>query len=739
MSSRNSDSIFSKTNRNDRFKQMTRQQQLIEEKKKQIQEKLEEQKRREAEEALKKIRSDDSGDDPTKWKCGDRSDGERPQSLNIFSNDGSFLDQFRKLAGKKIGVDDIVKSHVVTSTDRSRSRSPLKNDVASSSVLTSVPAPVTSQPPPVQNVYNVPPPLPGQLVPQNIPPPSPILPQSIPPPSPLNIQNIPPPRPMIPHCIPPPPLMPCMPPPPPPPPCPVPPPLLNLSHPPPPPLPRLCQPNSNPVTLVPPPPPPPLPPISCPLNFRNVPPPHMSMPPPNLNLNVPPPPPPPPPIPLTLALNNAGVQSLGSSPSHVSPQQFSSSPSSFNPATPPPKLSQSDLYSPVPQDDKPGSPIDKAKTVSSTEVPADIIQENSGTFLQENQIKQEPSEAVTEEEGSSQCNPLVTFSNAEGKQNKIKEEQFPINEIEVKKEIQPLENDSDWDERPSFKLEQQEACSKPPEQTSLLNNLQKSGEKERKRKSRWGNTAEDVKPAAVIFPSTPTISVTGMSGHLLTKVTRSDPGLVQYAISAYGSAQLTEEDWKKAEDNYKVHLLYQDMMNKKAQIEKLRAQGKNKYEYDSDEEVDGGTWEHKLREKEMIATKQWAESLTEMAKGKHHIGDFLPPDELKRFMDKYSAVKGGREPDLSDYKEFKLKEDNKGFQMLQKLGWSEGQGLGLDGGGIIDPVNKAISRDSNQGLGSEKPGDISCEDDEYDAYRKRMMLAYRFRPNPLNNPRRPYY
>lgn len=37
----------------------------------------------------------------------------------------------------------------------------------------------------------------------------------------------------------------------------------------------------------------------------------------------------------------------------------------------------------------------------------------------------------------------------------------------------------------------------------------------------------------------------------------------------------------------------------------------------------------------------------------------------------------------------------------------------------------------NSGLGQNRPDDIKSEDDEYDAYRKRMMLAYRFRPNPL--------
>ena len=34
-------------------------------------------------------------------------------------------------------------------------------------------------------------------------------------------------------------------------------------------------------------------------------------------------------------------------------------------------------------------------------------------------------------------------------------------------------------------------------------------------------------------------------------------------------------------------------------------------------------------------------------------------------------------------------------------------------------------------LGIDRPEELSKEDDEYEAYRKRMMLAYRFRPNPL--------
>lgn len=47
-------------------------------------------------------------------------------------------------------------------------------------------------------------------------------------------------------------------------------------------------------------------------------------------------------------------------------------------------------------------------------------------------------------------------------------------------------------------------------------------------------------------------------------------------------------------------------------------------------------------------------------------------------------------------------------------------------------IYRATQRAQNQGLGIVSADTPEPEgDDEYDAYRKRMMLAYRFRPNPL--------
>lgn len=52
------------------------------------------------------------------------------------------------------------------------------------------------------------------------------------------------------------------------------------------------------------------------------------------------------------------------------------------------------------------------------------------------------------------------------------------------------------------------------------------------------------------------------------------------------------------------------------------------------------------------------------------------------------VVQEGRDPDYSEYKEFKLTVENIGFKMLMKMGWKEGDGLGSEGQGIKNPVNK---------------------------------------------------
>lgn len=86
-----------------------------------------------------------------------------------------------------------------------------------------------------------------------------------------------------------------------------------------------------------------------------------------------------------------------------------------------------------------------------------------------------------------------------------------------------------------------------------------------------------------------------------------------------------------------------------------------------------------------------ADELTQKGKGKHHIGDFLPPQELKKFTAKVKAVKGESSLDsfdFSDYAEHKIKEDNIGYKMLQQAGWQEGMGLGSQGQGITAPVDK---------------------------------------------------
>uniref|UniRef100_A0A2K6AEY2 SURP and G-patch domain-containing protein 1 n=1 Tax=Mandrillus leucophaeus TaxID=9568 RepID=A0A2K6AEY2_MANLE len=217
-------------------------------------------------------------------------------------------------------------------------------------------------------------------------------------------------------------------------------------------------------------------------------------------------------------------------------------------------------------------------------------------------------------------------------------------------------------------------------------------------------------------------------------------------VGLVGVTELSDAQKKQLKEQQEMQQMYDMIMQHKRAMQDMqllweKAVQQHQHGYDSDEEVDSelGTWEHQLRRMEMDKTREWAEQLTKMGRGKHFIGDFLPPDELEKFMETFKALKEGREPDYSEYKEFKLTVENIGYQMLMKMGWKEGEGLGSEGQGIKNPVNKGTTTVDGAGFGIDRPAELSKEDDEYEAFRKRMMLAYRFRPNPLNNPRRPYY
>ena len=173
--------------------------------------------------------------------------------------------------------------------------------------------------------------------------------------------------------------------------------------------------------------------------------------------------------------------------------------------------------------------------------------------------------------------------------------------------------------------------------------------------------------------------------------------------------------------------------------------------------IEGGTWEHRKRAKEMLFTAGKNLELTLLGSGKSHMADYLPKDVLDAFLKNAESVSKGSGPSGSSVDAHALDSGNVGYQLLQKSGWAEGSGLGASGSGIVQPITSAHAATATapvvvngvtiaggrgpegSGVGTSATHEVAENDDDFDQYRKRMMLAYRFRPNPLNNPRRNYY
>lgn len=63
--------------------------------------------------------------------------------------------------------------------------------------------------------------------------------------------------------------------------------------------------------------------------------------------------------------------------------------------------------------------------------------------------------------------------------------------------------------------------------------------------------------------------------------------------------------------------------------------------------------------------------------------------------------------------------------------WLSGEGLGSSRNGMADPIMAGNVKKDNLGVGAQQPGEVTPDDDIYEQYKKRMMLGYRYRPNPL--------
>ncbi|GMH38525.1 hypothetical protein BSKO_06409 [Bryopsis sp. KO-2023] len=172
----------------------------------------------------------------------------------------------------------------------------------------------------------------------------------------------------------------------------------------------------------------------------------------------------------------------------------------------------------------------------------------------------------------------------------------------------------------------------------------------------------------------------------------------------------------------------------------IKSEAKVKVEIEKEEVGDDGVGPKKpelLNDTAFERRRTYAVYKEDGSRG-HHMQDFIPQEELAKFMSKCRDESSQNHAKALE-EQAKIGADNIGHKLLSRMGWKEGEGLGAQGKGIAKPVEAGSVKSDNLGLGAAAVGDVTEEDDVYEQYRKRMMLGYKYRPNPLGNPRRAYY
>jgi uncharacterized membrane-anchored protein YjiN (DUF445 family) len=128
------------------------------------------------------------------------------------------------------------------------------------------------------------------------------------------------------------------------------------------------------------------------------------------------------------------------------------------------------------------------------------------------------------------------------------------------------------------------------------------------------------------------------------------------------------------------------------------------------------------------------ESITSKIKKAQKQNDWKRASNLKRELKEKQTKNEMIQSVKKNLSKVVLEDDNKGFQMLKKMGFKIGQGLGKDESGMKTPIKINLNslENKNQGIGieSEKQNEISKEIEkleEYteEEYRERMKEKYK--------------